>query len=273
MPRDNSENPQAGRSFQAIAAQLLESHFHVPFALDHPMEIGEPRKVHRFDFVSADLRHVGECKNYSWTEGGNVPSAKMAFVNEAMLYLSFLPATVERFVVMRKDAHASRSETLAAYYYRTYRHLLRGTFIIEVDVENRSLLEIGRSVPPLDRTRHESPQASRSDAGESSGSPESTGTSFRLVLEKTYFAQGFFNVPVEYGRFVRSTDGPVQLLVGDPSRAIPGWVNRRANRNGSARIMGRAALRNWFQKCFRPMDSISVRLISLDSIRLSRSEG
>jgi len=89
---------------------------------------------------------MGECKNYSWTETGNIPSAKMGFVNEAVFYLSFLPPEIVRFVVMWKDTHPRRRESLADYYYRTYHHLLNGVLILEVDMGSGKLREIGRDV-------------------------------------------------------------------------------------------------------------------------------
>jgi hypothetical protein len=116
---ENSLNPAKGKQFQEKAAELLSERTQVEFRLDYPVAIGNPPKDHRFDLVSSDLRHFGECKNYSWTKSGNVPSAKMGFINEAVFYLSFLPRDTVRFVVMRKDVHPKRNETLAAYYYRT----------------------------------------------------------------------------------------------------------------------------------------------------------
>lgn len=142
MPYDNSLNTGKGRSFQKQAAELLSIHFGVLFKLDYPIKIGNPPKEHCFDLVSVNLQYVGECKNYSWTEAGNVPSAKMAFINEAVLYLSFLPADKIRFIAMRKDVHPTRGETLAEYYHRTYHHLLGDIFIIEIDFESDSLREI-----------------------------------------------------------------------------------------------------------------------------------
>lgn len=146
MPTDNRLNTGKGRSFQKQVAEILSSYFDIEFRLECPIPIGNPPKEHCFDLVSADLRYVGECKNYSWTESGNVPSAKMGFVNEAVFYLSFLSPETVRFVIMRKDTHPRRRESLADYYYRTYRHLLNGVFIIEVDVGNGTLREIGRDI-------------------------------------------------------------------------------------------------------------------------------
>ena len=146
MPTDNRLNPGKGHAFQKLAAEMLSQHFGVEFRLDHPIRIGNPPKEHRFDLVSVDSLYVGECKNYAWTETGNVPSAKMGFVNEAVFYLSFLSPEIVRFVVMRKDTHPRQRESLADYYYRTYHHLLNGIFVVEVDTESRKLREIGRVV-------------------------------------------------------------------------------------------------------------------------------
>lgn len=145
MPRDgNRENPGKGRSFQEGAKTVLSRHFGVEFRTDVPVQIGDPPKGHRFDLASKDLRHVGECKNYSWTESGNVPSAKMAFVNEAVFYLSYLPEGTRKLIVMRRDKHPKHNETLAEYYYRTYRHLLKGVSVLELDLETSTVREISR---------------------------------------------------------------------------------------------------------------------------------
>jgi len=120
---ENSRNPSKGKQFQIISGQMLSKRFSVDFQLEYPILIGNPPKEHKFDLASFDQKYVGECKNYSWTKTGNVPSAKMGFTNEAVFYLSFLPKEKYRFVIMRKDIHPKRSETLAEYYYRTNKHL------------------------------------------------------------------------------------------------------------------------------------------------------
>lgn len=155
MPWDNSLNPAKGRDFQRIAADVLGRHFNVKFAIDHPIPIGSPPKIHKFDLVARGKdgrQHVGECRNYSWTEGSNVPSAKMAFVNEAVLYLSLLPSSTHRFVVMPRSKDPKRQESLAEYYFRTYRHLLSSTVIIEVDPNTDSVRTFG-AVTPADHVQ------------------------------------------------------------------------------------------------------------------------
>ncbi len=136
-------NTGKGREFQQLASNILSHHYGVEFRTEYPIPIGSPAKEHKFDLVSTDLIFVGESKNYSWTEGGNVPSAKMGFINEAIFYLQHLPKEKKRFVVMRKDVDKKHKESLAEYYFRTNRHLLNGVFIIEIDVETKAVREFG----------------------------------------------------------------------------------------------------------------------------------
>lgn len=142
MPRDNSQNPAAGRAFEVRAARIMGDVFGVPLLLDHALPIGEPPKLHKFDFGTEGGTHVGEAKYYTWTETGNAPSAKLGFLNQAVFYLSFLPDTSVRFVVMRKHRHPKRGETLAEYWYRTDRHLLRGVRVFEIEDETDKVFEI-----------------------------------------------------------------------------------------------------------------------------------
>lgn len=141
--RRNSENPRRGREFQQLAASVLGKHWGVPFELEVAFAIGRPPKEHRFDLSSADRQYVGETKNYTWTETGNMPSAKMAFINEAVFYLSHLPAEHVRFVAMLRDVRPRTGEPLADYYYRTYRHLLNGVKVIEIDPATGGVREVG----------------------------------------------------------------------------------------------------------------------------------
>ncbi len=141
MPWDNALNTGKGRDFQTLAAELIGERLGVRFLQDEPISIGRPAKLHKFDLISEDRQHVGECKNYAWTETGNMPSAKMAFLNEAVLYLSHVSSDVHKFIVLRLDRHARRNETLVAYYLRTYRHLLDGLTIYEIDVPTRNVEE------------------------------------------------------------------------------------------------------------------------------------
>ncbi len=90
---------------------------------------------------------------------------------------------------------------------------------------------------------------------------------FELTLHRTYYEQGFFNVPVDFEKYVRSSDGPVELLLGTSGEKLAGRVNRRANQNGTPRIMGGAKLRDWFQEHYAQGDKVEVDLGSFPTIQ------
>lgn len=113
--------------------------------MEQPIPIGHPPKAHRFDLASSDNGLVGECKNYHWTVSGNVPTAKISILNEAVLCLIQLRTGTHRFVVLPRSVHPSRNETLAGYYHRTYRHLLGDICIFELDVTAKEVQEIGKN--------------------------------------------------------------------------------------------------------------------------------
>ena len=131
----NSENPKIGRMFQELSAELLSDYFGMEFGIDIAIPIGDPPKSHKFDCASEDKKLVAECKCYTWTETGNIPSAKMGFINEAVFYMSYLPADTVKMIIMKKATHAKRNETLAQYYCRTNLHLLKGVKVFEIDTE------------------------------------------------------------------------------------------------------------------------------------------
>ena len=70
---------------------------------------------------------------------------------------------------------------------------------------------------------------------------------FPLVLQRTYYAQGFFNVKRDYDRYV-GAEGDVELLLHPPGQVVVARINRSANRNGTARVIGGALLRDWFRE-------------------------
>ncbi len=140
--RANSENPAIGAKFQEDVAVWFRKTYKKEFILEKKIPIGySEKKPHKFDIVSDDNTIAIECKCYSWTETGNVPSAKMGAANEAVFYLSFLPGTCEKYLVFKNDICGMHkpNETLAEYYYRTNKHLLGGTRVAEFNQENKKL--------------------------------------------------------------------------------------------------------------------------------------
>lgn len=91
---------------------------------------------------------------------------------------------------------------------------------------------------------------------------------FTFTLQPTYFAQGFFNVGVAAQRLLGQDGETLEMFLGDDPQPILGTINRRANTNGTPRIMGGVGLRNWFQAAATVSASISVEVLSPTSIRL-----
>lgn len=97
--------------------------------------------------------------------------------------------------------------------------------------------------------------------------------SFTFTLQPTYFRSGFFNVGIASQHWLGGDGEKVELFLGDAENPIPGSINRRANTNGTPRVMGGTGLRDWFAANASAMDSIIVEVMSPTSIRLRPGAG
>ena len=129
----SNSNKKKGDDFRDLAMPILEKELNTILKPEVKISIGEPKIEHAFDLANENKSIVIECKNYSWTKAGNVPSAKVSTINEAVLYFSFLDANVRKILCLKKSVHPKRQETLAEYYVRTYGHLLRDITVYEID--------------------------------------------------------------------------------------------------------------------------------------------
>ena len=105
----NSDNPRNGADFQRQVLHWFQQNNAAEFVLEKKIPIGNPAKDHKFDIVDAAGTIAIECKRYTWTETGNVPSAKMGFTNEAAFYLSFLPDSYKKYIVMLRSCNTKRN--------------------------------------------------------------------------------------------------------------------------------------------------------------------
>jgi len=62
----------------------------------------------------------------------------------------------------------------------------------------------------------------------------------------------------------------IELFLGAESQPMLGTINRRANTNGTPRVMGGTGLRDWFNAAASVSDTIEVEVFSPNSIRLHR---
>ena len=158
MQKTEITHTAPGKDFQQQAAKILEQHFGVRFHLEHAIAIGDPPKKHNFDLASNDLKYVGECQNIDWTQGGHAPNAKIAHLNEAVLYLQHISSTTCRFIAIPRRDSSQHSETLAEYYYRTNQHLLKGIVILEVDLNKETARELTSATPSCVEPTLEAPK-------------------------------------------------------------------------------------------------------------------
>ena len=117
----NSDNPKNGANFQLKVMEWLIKEYNNEFELEKKIAIGNPAKDHKFDIV---------CE------------AKKSFTNEAAFYLSFLSDDYDKRIVMLRSFNSKRQESLAEYYYRTYKHLIGDIRIFEYDPESDKMREI-----------------------------------------------------------------------------------------------------------------------------------
>lgn len=141
--RRTSTNNDNGRAFEELASELLQNYYGKTFDARIPIPIGAPSKRHKFDCVSSDRTIAVECKCYEWTrDAGNVPSAKISTLNESLLYAHFLPKDTKGVIALKKATHPKRKETLAEYYFRTFRHVLGDIELLEIDIESKTVRPI-----------------------------------------------------------------------------------------------------------------------------------
>lgn len=119
----SASNTEAGRDFEA-AAHIFFDQSGVKLRRGFPVEIGfRAKKSHCFDFGSEDPPILVECKSYTWTSGGNSPSAKIRGLNEAMLLFSVAPEQYRKILFVLKHLHERRRLSLAAHYIKNQAHL------------------------------------------------------------------------------------------------------------------------------------------------------
>ena len=115
-------NTHVGREFEEAAklffqqtGVLLERNFSVPVGL-------KIKKPHRFDLGSRQPPIIVECKSYTWTLGGNSPSAKIRAFNEVMLLFSVAPNEYRKILFVLK--HLRQDLSLASHYIKSQGHLI-----------------------------------------------------------------------------------------------------------------------------------------------------
>jgi hypothetical protein len=132
-------NAGVGRSFEKVARSFFLSNEGINLVPNFPVEVGvsDRKKIHRFDLGSAEPPVLVECKSHTWTQTGNMPSAKMTVWNEAMYYFHVAPKNFRKILFVLK--HDRRGHSLASYYLHTHGHLVPdGVEVWEFNTETQT---------------------------------------------------------------------------------------------------------------------------------------
>lgn len=132
-------NTHVGNEFENLVRGYFKDRLKVELKKVFPLEIGisKLKKIHNFD-LGTDIKSniVIECKAHTWTEGGNVPSAKLTVWNEAMYYFYLAPNKYRKIFCIQKDYSEKRDKTLGGYYLDKYGHMIPSDVEIwEFDLE------------------------------------------------------------------------------------------------------------------------------------------
>ncbi len=123
--KGSKSNAHVGKEFEKAAKKFFATKKRLDLQNNISVDIGiKGKKPHKFDLGDLSKKILVECKSHKWTEGGNVPSAKMATWDQAMYLFYATPKGYRKILFVLKDYDPKRKETLAEYYIRTKSHLI-----------------------------------------------------------------------------------------------------------------------------------------------------
>lgn len=92
---------------------------------------------------------------------------------------------------------------------------------------------------------------------------------FKIKLGKIYYNSGFINPGVTASQELDVDGEPVKVFLGSSANFVNSAINRRANTNGTVRIIGNnRQIAEWFQDKFNPGDEVSAAVIDRQTILL-----
>jgi hypothetical protein len=92
---------------------------------------------------------------------------------------------------------------------------------------------------------------------------------FAIRLGTAYYDQGIINPGTDASRHLGEHDDPITVFLGSTDRPMVCRIDRRANGNGSVRVMGdKKTIRNWIQANFARGETIAARVLDRHSILL-----
>jgi hypothetical protein len=80
-------------------------------------------------------------------------------------------------------------------------------------------------------------------------------------------------VTVDYQGFVTTTEGPIDIYLGDSAQPIAGRVSRSANQNATPRVFGNKPLATFFQANYKVGDTVQIDILSPTAVRVRSGAG
>jgi len=125
--RKNSvSNTRVGVDFENLTYEYFKKLFPA-LKKSFSVSIGHiNKKKHRFDMGCSEKKVIIECKSHTWTEGDNVPSAKLTTWDQTATFFFLAPKGYKKLFIVKHDINHKTKESLCAYYLRTHSHMVPG---------------------------------------------------------------------------------------------------------------------------------------------------
>lgn len=92
---------------------------------------------------------------------------------------------------------------------------------------------------------------------------------FEIKLGDYYYETGVINVGPEASLQLEADGKPIEVLFDDGTEPVMSEINRRANANGSVRILGRnRRIGEWFRDHFQQGDVVTAEVLGPNRVRL-----
>lgn len=96
---------------------------------------------------------------------------------------------------------------------------------------------------------------------------------FNVNLGTTYYEQGYINPGVSASEKLGEDNSPIIIYLGNMNNIVDSFINRRANQNGSVRIIGNnKRIAAWFRSNFNLHDSVQATILNEGEIFLRLPE-
>lgn len=120
-----TSNSKVGTEFESRVLSFFTDHIEIKIDKHKKIKIGiNQTKEHEFDLANDKI--IVECKSSSWTEGDNVPSAKLTTWCYAMYLFYLAPKEYKKLFFTDKKVNKRKkdSKSLLEYFIQTYEYLI-----------------------------------------------------------------------------------------------------------------------------------------------------